>query len=309
MPPGQEGPLRRESGAFAVCVFAAASLAALAAWAEAPVLPEPDREVFQQDVAWSPDGAWLAFSELDLSSGEYDPANWSVWVAKADGSERAQVKRGAVWVSWAPDGERLVFGSSGKENRDLHIARRDGGALTRLTSEEGKDVTPAWSPQGDRIAFSSDRAGSLDLWVVAPDGTGAMRLTSDPASDYNPAWSPDGAQIVFYREKGDGMDQIWTVAADGSAERQITDDDANNVFPTFRPDGRIVFASMRKDAPEELVTVAADGSGRARVEIPETGFARWSPDGKTIAFVAGRWPKSAIYVMDAGGGAVRKIVN
>ncbi len=31
--------------------------------------------------------------------------------------------------------------------------------------------------------------------------------------------------------------------------------------------------------------------------------------GETIAFVAGRWPKSAIYLMDADGGNLRKIVN
>ncbi len=308
MIPGRDGIVRRWRLAPAVALCTTVFLAAVSAGAEAPALPEPECEVFQQDVAWSPDGRWLAFSELEGGS-EYDPANWSVWVVRSDGSERTLVRREALWVSWSPDGEHLAFGSSPKENQDIHIARRDGSELTRLTFEEGKDITPAWSPRGDRIAFSSERAGSLDLWTVAPDGSDPRRLTSDPASDYNPAWSPDGSKIVFYREKGDNRDQIWWVAADGSEERPVTADEAHSVFPAFLPDGRIAFLSKKGDEPQQLVVAADDGSGRANVGLVDSGLARWSPDGDTIAFVAGRWPKSAIYLMGADGGNVRKIVN
>lgn len=271
-------------------------------------LPEPEKEVFHQDVAWSPDGRWIAFSEF--AGGDYDPEKWAVWVVAADGSGRRRVVENALWVSWSPDGERLAVSSSRDGNWDLYSVATAGGDLRRLTSDDSKDSQPAFSPRGGEIAFSSDRDGNQEIYVIETGGSKVRRLTRDPAGDFNPAWSPDGGEVVFYREKGDGKDQIHAVGADGSGERAVTRDQAHNVFPSFLPDGRIGFSSRpREGEPTVLVDVSADGTDRRRVGGIETFFARWSPDGRHVAFIAGRWPRSAIYVMEADGSQVRKIVN
>jgi len=89
----------------------------------------------------------------------------------------------------------------------------------------------------------------------------------------------------------------------------LTADELNNTFPSVRPDGRIAFTSSGADGAAAIVHVAADGTDRQRVEGLYTFFARWSPDGRRIAYIAGRWPRSANWVMEADGTGARRIVN
>lgn len=274
----------------------------------AEALEAPAGEAFQQDVAWSPDGRSIAFSEY-TGGADYKPEKWSVQVIATDGSDRRVLVNNALGASWSPDGTKLAFGSMRDGNWEIYTIRTDGSRLRRLTADEGTDHLPAWSPRGDRIAFCSSRDGNEEIYLMTQDGTGPTRLTKDPAKDFNPAWSRDATQLVFYREKGDGKDQIHVVAADGSKEQAITADDANNVFPSFLPDGKIVFISKPKGGPETLVRVAADGTGREPIGVPGIFFARWSPGGRHVAFIAGAWPKSAIYLMNADGTQIRKLVN
>lgn len=302
--------MRRCLRAAMAFLAVSASLGTGAAWAQKPTaeLPPPGEEVFQQDVAWSPDGRWIAYSEY--AGGEtYDAAKWAIHVIGADGSGGRRVVENAQFVSWSPDGERLAFGSGRGGNWNIYLVGIDGSGLERLTDDEAKDVHPAWSPRGDRIAFVSDRDGNREIYLMASDGSGVTRLTDDPASEQNPSWSPDGTRIVFFRETGDGMDQIRVVAADGSTESAITRDRHLNTFPSFLPGGDIAFTSKPKDGEVALVRVAPDGTDRRRVGSVETFFARWSPDGERVAFISGRWPKSAIYLMNADGTGVRKLVN
>ena len=268
----------------------------------------PQVEAFKQDVAWSPDGEWLAYSEY-RGAGEYRPEGWAVHVVRADGSAERVLVENAFGVSWSPMGDRVAFGSGRDGDPEIYTIAADGTDLRRVTQRPGKDQLPAWSPDGSRIAFCSERDGNLDIFVVAPDGTGEARVTSDPAKDYNPAWSRDGERIVFFRERGDGKDQIHSIGADGKEERAITSDDANNIFPSFLPDGRIAFVSARKGEKEKLVRVGSDGGGREVVAGVETFYARWSPDGRRIAFVAGEWPRSSLLVAEANGGGARRIAQ
>lgn len=275
-----------------------------------PTLPEPEREVFQQALEWSPDGERIAFSEF--SGGEFSPDKWAVHVVAVDEGATAAarlVARGATFCSWSPEGERLVYEATRDGNRDLFVRSVDGGEELRLTHDEARDVHPAWSPGGERIVFSSDRAGSSDLYVLELEGGVVTRLTTGEAKDLNPSWSVDGEGIVFFREKGDGKDQVWIVGRESGDERRVTSGAHHNVFPSFLPDGRVGYTRVREDGSKELVCSRADGSALQRVGRVPVSFARWSPDGRRVAFVAGRWPRSAIYLMNADGTGLRKLVN
>ena len=87
----------------------------------------------------------------------------------------------------------------------------------------------------------------------------------------------------------------------------VTRDTHLNTFPSFLPDGRIAFASRPQGGPETLVTVDPEGKDRRDLGL-ETFFARWSPDGTRIAFLAGTWPRSTLHVARADGSEARQIV-
>jgi Tol biopolymer transport system component len=270
-----------------------------------PPAPPVD-EIFHQDVAWSPDGKWLAFSEYRGGSN-YREGGWTVQVARADGSEQRELATNGQFVTWHPNGEWIAFGSARNGDWDIYAIGLDGAGPERLTTAESDERAPAWSPDGAWLAFASNRDGNSEIYARRLSDGRETRITRNPANDYNPAWSPDGKELVFYREVGDGIDQILTARLDGSGERPVTADSALNTFPSYLPDGALGFAS--KPSGGRSVLIVAEGSRRRQVGQVEAFLARWSPDGKRIAFIAGTWPRSAIYVMDASGARVRKIVN
>lgn len=276
------------------------------AWATE--LPAPAEEKFQQDVAWSPDGQHLAFSEF--SGGEYSPDKWAVWVVRTDGSDRRLIAHQATYVTWSPDGKRVAYGSGQGDHTALFATPIDSGATEQLTDLKHKDRQPAWSPDGSRLAFVSDRAGRSNLFVLKLADKSVAQVTDDSLKDYNPQWSPDGDRLVFYREVPDGHDDILVAAADGSEILPVTRDSALDIFPCFHPSGDVVFttSATRQDS-QRLVQMKVDGSDRHYLMEPTTFFARVSPDGKKIAFISGRWPKTALYILNIADSQIIKVIN
>ncbi len=279
----------------------------LHAVALATELPAPAEERFHQDVAWSPDGHWLAFSEF--SGGEYKPEKWSVWVTRVDGSERRRIAEHAMYVSWSPDGRRVAYGAERGEGWGLFSTSLDSGITECFTDLQHKDRQPAWSPDGKHLAFVSDRSGASHIFVLT-FGTGdPVQITGDTLKDYNPQWSADGTRLVFYRGKPEGHDDVYIVAPDGTGLRAVTLDSALDIFPCFDTQGGVVFASRAtEEAPSLLVRINSDGTRETLTKAPAF-FARVSPDGRRIAFISGQWPKSAVYLLDTQDSTITKVIN
>jgi len=53
----------------------------------------------------------------------------------------------------------------------------------------------------------------------------------------------------------------------------------------------------------------ADGSALAKVGNIRSFFARFSPDGKKIAYIAGKFPETAIYIANVDGSGVMKVTK
>ena len=172
------------------------------------------------------------------------------------------------------------------------------------------------SPDGQWLAFDSDRSGNMDIFKMRIDGTGLQQLTHDSADDFRPSWSPDSREIAFHSWRSGNRDS-YVIAADGSAERVIASGPAHEYSGTFSPDGsQIAFDSDRSGQIE--IYIAGGGRGEAgggarRLTTGGGSLARWSPDGKFIAYTitATNTPgvpyQAPLRVIPAEGGAVRTI--
>ena len=143
------------------------------------------------------------------------------------------------------------------------------------------------------------------------DGSNVTRLTKDDeVAFYNPEWSPDGRMLVFYAEKGDAKDQIWTINADGTSPRLLTNNIGHNIFPAFSPNGKkIIYSSNLGGEHGGVFTMNLDGTEVEQLKGIKTGWIRYSPDGKKIVYVEGRFPNSSIIIANADGSNPKKIVG
>jgi tricorn protease len=136
---------------------------------------------------------------------------------------------------------------------------------------------------GGHIAFQY--AG--DLWVTGADGGKARRLTSYQGEEGAPQVSPDGRWIAFSGEYDGNLD-VYLVPTTGGRPTRLTWHPGRDVVQGFTPDGSaVLFLSQREVFTRryaQLYTVPVAGGFPTRLPIPNAFTARYSPDGKTIAY-------------------------
>ena len=271
--------------------------------------------------AWSPDGKMLAF--LSARDG-----NSQVYLLSMDGGEAkklTQLSTGADLFHWSPDGNTIAFTSSvypdckddpcnekraadkekskvkariydhllyrhwdhwseGKRSH-LFVVPADGSGTPRdLTAGADYDVPPDergsaadfnFSPDGKELAFTAvtDKVEAIstnaDLFLVPVSGGEAKRITTQQGFDGNPVYSPDGRYIAYHA--------------------QLT--------PGYEADKWRVMLYDRQSGKNETLSESFDRSA--------TDLA-WSPDSKTLYFLAENETLQPIYSMEPRAGATPK---
>lgn len=260
------------------------------------------------------DAAVLAFATLG-SDGR--PAG-DIFTIRADGTDERQLTSGPAVDSdpvWSPDGTRIAFRRWLGGADSLVVMDAGGGGVMVLATQEqtSQDClayfwSTAWSPDGSSLIFPTrDRcSGGPDLSIVAADGSAPpVQLLAHPMDSAFATWSPQGDRIALLGSDSTGDAALYVVdatAADarsgGLEPRRISVGVGSNLGtlafgdealpPAWSPDGTEIsitkvttgFFIVEADG---VYLVKPDGSGE-RLLAARAGNARWSPDGRRLAF-------------------------
>ncbi|MGE5224989.1 MAG: TolB family protein [Omnitrophica WOR_2 bacterium] len=168
----------------------------------------------------------------------------------------------------------------------------DAVPMTRLTSGQWDDITPALSPDGTRLAFASNRNGYWDLYLLDLVSGETTRLTDSLEYDAAPSWSPDGLWLAYETlNPGDGNLNIYIrPAANDAPPIRLTANAATNFAPSWSPQGRkIAYVSTESGEPNIWIAdLDKTGADRFR-DLSNTPGALedhpvWSPDGSALAW-------------------------
>ena len=233
------------------------------------------KTVLYGDVALSPDGKCVACVQSTAAS-----TSKQTYIREASGTGPARIVNIAITgertdfdPAWSPDSRTLAFFSSAgeKEQRQLWVLNADGSNPKKITNLNGYAARPRWSHDGKQIAFLYiEGAGGGGPLMAAPAMTGVidiaihnqriavLELASGQVRKVSPKnlhiydfdWSPEDKAFVATAAPGPG-DNNWWIAQIYTID--IAKGPARSIY-------------------KPLLQVA----------VP-----RWSPDGKSIAFIEG----------------------
>ncbi|HEU4832764.1 MAG TPA: S9 family peptidase [Pyrinomonadaceae bacterium] len=258
---------------------------------------------------WSPDSNSIAF----LSNHDEQDGLWLIKIEKLEKPEPrfiAPITATNFFItyagesfSWSPDSRRIAYISAKAEapanddprvidriqyksrtsfsdNKRTHVWLVDVERPTpqQLTSGLFYDHAVDFSPRGDEVLFLSNREpdpdanNNSDIFAVDLNGQ-TRQLTQTQGCEYSPVWSPDGKSIAYT-----------------ATSREVTTID-----------------SVAEDA--HLYVIPAAGGGGKQLATEQDRRVRspyWSPDGRSIMYLANDRGYTTIFRTNVDGGRVSR---
>jgi len=256
-------------------------------------------------VAVSIDGRRLAFTSksqqirtwlfpFDAAAGQIRGSGEAVTSPGRLSAEPNLSRDGTKVAFFVPHGESLGLGYLDVRN-EVWVKSLVDGSEVPVISDDYSRWFGRWSPDGMQLAYQrrnrKTNERQLMLWSSQNHDErplGSSHIVWD--------WSPDGKWLLT---SSSSSEEIWLLPVGAAphaetAAKKVTSDPAYVLYqPCFSPDGRWIVFEAVADSPNlesGIYVVRTSGGAWTRITDGKQwgDKPRWSPDGKTIYFVAKR---------------------
>lgn len=225
--------------------------------------------------AWSPDGASIAYVVYeDSCSSTYS----SIQLIPAEGGESRElitVRGRARWLTWSPEGQRLLVEVQTLGLHVLDVTTREMTPLTLRRSLSAANTS--WFPEGGALLIP-EYVPTVSLGVVALEDKQPRKISDRKIDNaHRPAWLNED-DIMFVRDKA-----FWKISAAGGASTLMSlDTTVRKSDFELSPDRKQVLFDDGRDI--FLQALAGGPAINLTTHISEDlNQATWSPQGKLIA--------------------------
>jgi dipeptidyl aminopeptidase/acylaminoacyl peptidase len=226
-------------------------------------------------------------------------------------------------VAISPDGKRVAWvqSTAASTSKQIYMREISGDVPAKLVTlsinGDRTDFDPAWSPDSMTLAFfcSTGEQQQRQLWTVNAAGSDPQKLTNLDGYAGRPRWSHDGKQIGFLYIQGAGgggplmaaprttgvidtaihNQRIAVLETASGKLRQVSPAELHVYDYDWSPDDETFVATaapgpgdnnwwIAKIYTVDIVTGEANSIYKPSLQV---AVARWSADGKSIAFIEG----------------------
>jgi tricorn protease len=218
-----------------------------------------------------------------------------------------------VYPMWGADGQ-IYFASERSGIFNIWRIAPGGGAPTQVTFHKEDGIQfPSISPDGRTIAYENE----FELWTLdLPSGTPTKVVVDmkfdtrgnlvtwdrarNRAQGFSP--SPEGDYLVI-----DHRGEVFVIPTDPEVgeKTQVTSSAWRDQGGMFSPDGRYIAYISDETQEQEVWLFDRSTNDRRRLSDHESfkDIGAWSPDSKTIAYVAA----NRLFTVEAGSGRTTEI--
>ncbi len=205
---------------------------------------------------------------------------------------------GAAHISLSAAGD-LVYAPGGVEGgeRTLMWVDRQGKAQP-LGLPPRSYLHPRISPDGRQLAVEIE-GPSHDVYLYEFSRGVLTKLTLDGSSHW-PLWTPDGKRITFRRWLNNTFSMWWMPADRSASEERLTTIGEMQSPVSWSPDARFLsFTGMGTEKVPAVYVLPMDQDRKpqpvAQSKFP-AGSAKFSPDGRWLAYCSNESGRSEVYV-------------
>lgn len=192
--------------------------------------------------------------------------------------------------SLSPDEINIAFKTTEGETSNLWMTTATGETPKQLLSSPTEIKNTAWHPDNKRVFYSVVTDGTFQIFATDIYGAPPRQMTFSEQDSLVLDVSSDGTKILYGSAKEES--DVWGVNLANTREYNVASDINSELWPNVSPDGKTLTYQSVKNLSQgnnlfsgNILTKTLGTDGQP-VELVSNGYLpKWSPDGKTLAFL------------------------